>query len=999
MKKASQECSSNRSLTSALSLLKADEFKAADSHQAAANTAISTNAHSLRKPLSNLVMALLIMTGGLSFGVRGATAQVDMRGSSPAASVPNITLEPNTGEVRIDRNAFQIETGERPNASNIPLPDGLAGETREGVALPTRLGTIAPNSIEFGIDTDYVDEAFNEALSEAGRSRFQIRPDTVRFTKQFNISHSINNHNFGEGIEVIVRDANGQVLSQEQVFVRGDLVRIGPNGEELPESAQITVDYGSQDTVELRVLNIREDNAEPTESAIYFDSDGEFIVEDLPDGGDRDFNDGNYVEQPEGEGEAIASAELNDVAIERTTEETPLDPIVRTEEVLEQEIVELLQEADSMVQEERDFGQVELPESNATRLGHARGALSEDGELLIYDRYAANNQFRLGTNGVGVTGQLKPLARNPKLPPTLLFGNANFDPFVGNNEAGLVGTLGITQFLTRTHREATDMLGGELPTPNDTLLLEPTGLLNNRRMVGYVPPTPEETVFGEQITSVEGVFEIPVGQSVAIAPADASQVGRGNAAYTRNVGGVLIEGIAGDITFIPQWTESNYETEPLTLEADEAQRVIYALVPQQSGQNLQVGQRYAVTSTGNGYKITEGNYTIISADKHPQNFQQEIAEVYAVEDTLPGNNAVTAFFNGIQGVYVEPDSPQLVPTVDADIPAEADARVGNELFSLDLIPGDPGQMAYSRVTRAGGFYLGGAITGGIGNQEDQVRRTTTDMQLQADELRTTRVQQTLLTPLMQMDSILTERTSITQSIGTASFDIDRNGELTNVNFIESGEQKREVREEEISRVSEIFQGEETLVSSEVIDVTSELVSGELIEGDTTTTEGSDSYANVSSLVGELAIGGVYNFGNTPWSQAANTVRAELFARDSIFGRSGSETGWRAELLFHPFGEVKREAFQYDTAGNVVPIYKTEPVLDVNGQQVMQMLTSADGGMVEMMVNQFALDENGDRISQTVGTGTAKGPGIYVRVEDTFDDNEGVIIAGGLQFAF
>ncbi|MFK8186153.1 MAG: hypothetical protein AB8B99_22490 [Phormidesmis sp.] len=1015
MKKANNACSSNVSSHSDLRSHKKASSQQIGSHQIGSQqidsqqigsqqigsqqtiaSFPSLRAPSLLRPLSKLTVALLIMTGGLSFGVRSATAQLTPEGSDIA---PDINFDSNTGSVSIDRNAFEIETGDFSNSSGIPLPATLTDETTEGVALPTRPEVLAPNSLEFGIDTDYINNAFNDALSEAGRSRFQIRPETVRFNKEFSINHSVGNHTFGEGIEVTVRDASGQIISQERAFVRGDIVQIGPDGETLPDSARITVEYGEQDTVELKVLNLREDNADPDESAIYFDSNGNFIVEDLPNGGDRDFNDGDYVEQPEGEGEAIASAALSDVTFETTTNETPLDPLLRTEEIVEQDIVQLLVEADAMVQEERDWGRVELPESNATRLGHARGALSEAGELLIYDRYAANNQFRLGTNGVGITGQLKPLASNPKVPPTLLFGNTNFDPFVGNNEAGLVGTVGITQFLTRTHREATNMLGGTLPTPNGHRLLEPTGLLNNRRMVGYVPPTPEETVFGDPINSVEGIFEIPEGRSIAIAPANSATVGRGNAAYTRNVGGVLIESSAGDITFIPQWTERGYESDPLTLEADEAQRVIYALVPQQAGQNLQLGERYAVTNTGSSYQIADGGFTIISADKHAQNFQQERPEVYAVEDTLPGNNAVTAFFNGIQGVYVEPDGTQRVPTVDADIPAEADARVGNDLFSLDVIPGDPGQTAYSRITRAGGFYIGGALTGGIGNQEDQVRRTTTEMQLQTDELITTRIQNTLLTPLMQMDSIVTERTTITESLGTASFDIDQNGELTNVVFVDSGDQTFEVQEAEVSRVSEILQGEETLVSSEVVSVTAEAINGEFIEGDTTTTEGSDSYANVSSLEGELAIGGVYNFGNTPWSQAANTIRAELFARDSVFGRSGSETGWRAEVLFHPFGEVKRDAFQYDAMGNVVPVYKTEPVLDASGQQVMQMLTGADGEMVEMMVNQFAVDENGDRMAQSVGTGTAKGPGIYVRLEDTFDDNEGVIIAGGLQFAF
>ena len=946
--------------------------------------------------------ALLLVLGGVSLGAGSAIAQAQptqSSGSRTSTAVPNITFDANTGSVSVDRNAFRIETGGFDNGSGIPLPEGLVGDTGEGIAVPTTPRALAPNSVEFNTDVEYINEAFRDAMVGSGNAEFRIRPDTVRLTREFNISRSVGNHAYGEGIEVVVRNSAGEIVQRERAFVRGDSVQIGPDGTALPERDRITVEYGADDTVELKVLNLRDDNVQPSESGIYFSANGDFVVEDWQEGGDRDFNDGEYLQDPEGRGEAIAAAELNDVIIEETQDGTPLDPSIRTEEIVEQDVVEVLQDADDMVREERDWGRVELPESNATRLGHARGALSEDGDLLIYDRYAANNQFRLGSNGVGISGQLKPLFRSPKAPPTLLFGNANFDPFVGDNEAGLVGTVGITQFLTRTHREATTMLGAPLPQPDGNLLLEPTGLFNNRRMVGYVPAREEETVPKEALSSVDGIFEIPADQQVAIAPADSSAVGLGNAAYIRNVGGILIESPTGDISFIPQWTENGYEQAPIMLEANEARRVIYALVPQQAGQNIQLGERYGVINVGSSYRIADGNFTIISSDKHPENFRQEQAEVYTVEDTLPNGNAVTDFFNGIRGVYSESAGAQPVPTVDPDIPAEADARVGNALFTLDFIPGDPGQMAYSKVTRAGGFYLGGALTGGLGNQEDRVRRVTTDMQLQTDELRNIRVRNTFATPLMQMDSIVTERTFITENFGVASFNINGNGELTNVSFTETGDPNQIVRDRELSRVSEIVQGEETQVKSEVVSVSSEVIDSELIEGDSEESEGRESYANVSSLEGELAIGGVYNFGNTPWSQAANAVRAELFARDAIFGRSGGETGWRAEVLFHPFGEVKRDAFQYDASGQVVPVYKTKPALDASGQQIVEMLTGADGNLVEMMVNQFALDENGDRMVESVGTGTAKGPGVYVRLEDTFDDDEGVIIAGGLQFAF
>jgi len=120
----------------------------------------------------------------------------------------------------------------------------------------------------------------------------------------------------------------------------------------------------------------------------------------------------------------------------------------------------------------------------------------------------------------------------------------------------------------------------------------------------------------------------------------------------------------------------------------------------------------------------------------------------------------------------------------------------------------------------------------------------------------------------------------------------------------------------------------------------------------------------------------------------------------VFGRgSGNETGLRAEVVFHPFGEVRRDAYQYDSAGNVVAVYQTESVVDASGDQVMALLTGANDKSVEVPVNQFALDEAGDRLIQRVGTGRAQGPGVYLRLEDVLSDSDSLIVAGGLQFSF
>lgn len=936
---------------------------------------------------SAALLSVLIATGGLGLMAEGAIAQ-------------EIFYDSASGVVRVDNNAFDFQTGELNNGSNIALPDRLPIDAREGVSLPPRPGVFAPNSIELTTDVDYINGAFNNILSQENpRATYQLQTETLELTTQFDVNYGRGNHAFGEGITVTVFNEDGSVKSEESAFVRGDRVQFN-QGDRLPESAQVTASYGADETVELRVLNIREDNAAPNESAIYFTEDGRFIVEDLQDGGDRDFNDGDYLQISGGRGEALTLEEISEVVVEDLQSETPLAPETRQEERLETEVVRTLREVETDEQSEKTFGSVEAPDTIADRLGHASAALTEAGEYLIYDRYTAESEVRLGSDGVGVTGQLAPLIKNPSAPPTLLHGNLNFNPFVGDNEAGLSATVGVTQFLNRTHRQATDVFGNVIePASGDDRLLEPTGLLNNQRWVGYVPPTQSETVLGSQIFSRDGIFELPSDRAVVIAPADPTRVGRGDSAYTDNVGGLLIEGAAGEITFVPQWANNGYAQTPISLEAQEATRMIYALVPQQTGQALQVGGSYAVTRQGNGYQIADGGFKIIAADQYPQNFVQEMPEVYAVEDTLPDGNAVTSLFNGVQGIYAETLGGQPVPTVDVGLAAEADARVGNMLFPMDVVVGDVGQNAYRKTTRAAGFYLGGALTGGLGNQQDTVQRTTTTIARDIDEMRQLRTLDTFFTPLTQVDSSQRETTTTAQNTGTALFDINSQGELENVRFVEGTRTTTDVSSIERNVQQRLVRGEEFLASSVTAEENAPMVA-RLVSADEETTTETDSQANFSAVQGEIALGGVFNFGNTPWTTAANTVRAELFAKETVIGRRhDGGIGWRAEVLFHPFGEVQREAYQYDASGRAIALYETEPVYDSSGAQLMETLMSENGESVAVPVNRFVLDENGDRTPQKEGIGRAQGPGVYLRLEDVFSSGVGPQVAGGIQFSF
>jgi hypothetical protein len=312
---------------------------------------------------------------------------------------------------------------------------------------------------------------------------------------------------------------------------------------------------------------------------------------------------------------------------------------------------------------------------------------------------------------------------------------------------------------------------------------------------------------------------------------------------------------------------------------------------------------------------------------------------------------------------------------------------------------EPGQRAYAKTTVSAGFYLGGALTTGIGNQRDTLTLMTSTMEQATDEVHTQTITHNFATPRAQLESLFIETTQTTVESGTAAFDINGQGELTNVNFLNGEIQSNTFNSKVLKRTNRLRLGEELLLSS-VSEETTQLMPSSLtlIEQDISTQR--ESYPNFAPLQGEIALGGVLNFGNTPWSGAANTLRAELFARDTVVGQGrDSETGWRAELVFHPFGEQQREASQYDDAGNVVPVYRTEPLLAANGQQIVETLTDNDGTAVTVLANQFVRDEAGDRIAQTSGTGQPNGPGLYFRVEDVFSGDSGVLFAGGVQFSF
>ena len=938
---------------------------------------------------------------------------------SPAAAQrvrPNRPVRSEDGSVRVDNNARQIRTGPLRNGSNIPLPTGLPANTTNKKPVAVDTTRQAPNSIEIRSDVSYIEDNFNRLInSPTSNERYNLQRDSIRLTTTFELNQVEGQHDFGEGVQITVIGADGSRGESQTVFVRGDEVTEGPGGTPLGTSGLIEVISGANEAVEVRVLNIRSNRAEPTESAIYFTSDfsdggptGEFIVEDFLNGGDLDFDDGEYVEGFTGVGEAITIRQSENLTVTTRIETVDLPDFVDQATTITEELIEGEPQTTTEDTElARERGQVEVSDENPSNLlGHARGVRTDNDEQLVYSRYANAVEARLGSDGLGVTGQLRPLINNPSAPPTLLTGNLRFDPFADDNQAGLTTTIGLTQYLTRTHRVAEDVFGNRIAQAgeSDSNLLVPTGLFNNRKIVGYVPAAATDAA--AQLSAANGVFTPPADRAIVIAPPDPQRVGRGRSAYTDNVGGLLIESADGTLSFLPQWTKDGYEQSPITLSADEAARIIYALVPQQPGQNLQLGQTYAVTRSTPQYLIADGGFKIISADLQPQNFAQESADIYTVEDTVAALNAATSEFNGIQGFYAEVPGGELVPTVDVSDAAEADARLGNVISTAESIALSGaqglGQLGYFRTTRAGGLYLGGTLTGGIGNQEDTLLLSRTTTTSAVDRLRQQQIIETFSSPQSREDIIRTENGTTEENTGTAFFDINEAGELENVVFTPGDSVVTvTVDNEETRETGDVIVGTKTLIEAEISEETFIDQPARKISSEQETVTRTDTYPNFSAVLGELTLGGVYNFGNTPWTAAANTVRAEVFYRDTVFGEgsSDSDVGVRGEVVFHPFGEVKRDAYQVDAAGSVVPVYQTESVVDASGNPVAEMATSETGESVAIALNQFVLDENGDRIAQRVGTGRAKGPGAYVRVENVFDNDSGVEVAGGIRFAF
>lgn len=281
---------------------------------------------------------------------------------------------------------------------------------------------------------------------------------------------------------------------------------------------------------------------------------------------------------------------------------------------------------------------------------------------------------------------------------------------------------------------------------------------------------------------------------------------------------------------------------------------------------------------------------------------------------------------------------------------------------VGYVPGQ--QQPYSLTTRAAGVYVNGSLGIGIGNQEN-LTTFNTSTQTTVD---------TFSTPQGQVEIVDFQTTDVVANTGTVNFGINDSGQLTGIEFTPGASEQVSSDTQETGRTVSILSGQEMLTDSSTSESSE-------------SSSDSQNRVNFSSLQGELALGAVLNVGNTPWTAAANTIRAEVFVNDSLIGQNrDAQSGIRLEALFHPFGEVQKDAYSMDANGNVTPIYQT----------VATGTTDNING-VDVAVNEFVLDELGNRAAQTTGTGNPEGPGIYARVQQVF--NQGLEFIGGVKFSF
>ena len=321
----------------------------------------------------------------------------------------------DTGEtLRVDQNAFYLETGDRTNTSNIPLPTILPENLIEKQALPVSDTLLAPNSVNVGTNDSYIVNSVREATG------YSVTDYVVELNVEIDLVPGA--HKYGEGIELTGGDG-----TTESAFVQGSGVTVGPNGEQLANSNQLSTTFNRGEEATIGFRNIRENGGPIEQSGVHFDASGNLITEDLQDGGDLDFNDGQYITNLS----ASAIADIEDVqSVEQTTSRT------------------------------EDF---ELVSRSAIDL---LGFMNENGTYTDATRFYAESD-----GNSGVTHQFTPLFNNRR--PTLL------NVGVRTDFDSVAASLGINQFITPVYRiEESEVL-------SDYIVLQPTELSTGNYDAAY----------------------------------------------------------------------------------------------------------------------------------------------------------------------------------------------------------------------------------------------------------------------------------------------------------------------------------------------------------------------------------------------------------------------------------------------------------------------------------------------------------------------------------
>jgi len=187
----------------------------------------------------------------------------------------NTAVLTEDGGAKFQNNIYILETGPQENSSNIPLPTVLPTSVSEGVKIPTDSNRQAPSSLYLSVDDGYVTNSITQATG--------LQVVDYEVTINSRIDRVPGSHDFAEGIT----NEDGEAL------VRGDEVTKDLNGNVLPETNTLETQFSRGERAEVSVVNLRPKASSLSDSGVFLSESGEVLVEDLRNGGDKDFNDAN----------------------------------------------------------------------------------------------------------------------------------------------------------------------------------------------------------------------------------------------------------------------------------------------------------------------------------------------------------------------------------------------------------------------------------------------------------------------------------------------------------------------------------------------------------------------------------------------------------------------------------------------------------------------------------------------------------------------------------